>query len=251
MTDILISAKGLSAGYGAPVVTDVDFTVKGGEILVFIGPNGGGKSTLLRTLAGELKKLGGKVALCGADGDRLSPRERAKKLSVLLTDRPRTDRMTCREVAETGRYPYTGCFGLLSPEDKKAVDEAMELVGAAGLADRDFSAVSDGQRQRVMLARAICQEPEIMLLDEPTSYLDIHHKLIFLEVLQRLAAEKGVAVILSMHELELAAKIAGQILCIKNGRVFRAGTPGEVFTEPVLRELFDLPESLYRRYINV
>lgn len=248
MSDILISAENLLAGYGAPVVTAAELAVKSGEILVLIGPNGGGKSTLLRTLAGELKKLGGKVALCGIDMDSLPPKERAKKLSVLLTDRPRAGKMTCREVAETGRYPYTGYFGLLSEADKRAVDRAMELVGVAELARLDFSQVSDGQRQRVMLARAICQEPEVMILDEPTSYLDIRHKLIFLDSLQRLAKENSVAVIMSMHELDLAEIIAGRVLCVKDGRIFRAGTPDEIFKEEVLRELFDLPDELYKKY---
>ncbi len=248
MNDVLVSVENLSAGYGKPVAEDVDFAVRGGEVLVLIGPNGGGKSTLLRTLAGELKKLGGKVLLCGIDTDRLSPKERAKRLSVLLTARPRTDRMTCREVVETGRYPYTGRFGVLSRDDKNAVKRALELAGVSELSDCDFSRISDGQRQRVMLARAVCQEPEVMILDEPTSYLDIHHKLIFLDSLQTLAKEKSVAVILSMHELDLAEKIADRAVCIKDGHVFRSGTPDEIFKEEVLRELFDLPDELYKKY---
>ncbi len=250
MTDVLISAEGLAAGYGSPIVTDVSFSVRGGEILALIGPNGGGKSTTLRTLAGELKRLGGRVVICGEDAELLPPRERAKRLASMLTDRPHADKMTCRDMVETGRYPYTGWFGLLSPEDKRAAHEAMRLVGVDGLAERNFSAVSDGQRQRVLLARAICQQPEALVLDEPTSYLDIRHKLAFLEILRRLAGERGVAVVVSMHELDLAEKTADRVLCVKDGRVTRAGTPAEIFTEPVIRELFDLPEELYRRYIG-
>lgn len=250
MSDILISAEGLCTGYGAPVLSNVELGVAAGEILAVIGPNGGGKSTLLMTLAGGLKKLGGRVSVCGVDADALSPRERAKKMSVLLTWRPRTDKMTCREAVATGRYPYTGWFGRLSAEDESAVDAAMALTGVTELAARDFDRISDGQRQRVMLARAVCQEPDVMILDEPSSYLDIHHKLIFLDSIQRLAREKSVAVIMSMHELDLAAKIAGRVLCVKDGRVFRTGTPDEIFKEEVLRELFDLPEELYRKYFT-
>ena len=248
MREFLIRAEKLSAGYGKPVVTNADFSVRGGEILVLIGPNGGGKSTILKTLSGEIKNLGGKVTLCGKDAREMPPKERAKKVSVLLTERLRGEKMTCREVVETGRYPYTGWFGLLSDSDREAVEKAMDAVGAALLADRDFSEISDGQRQRAMLARAICQEPDVMILDEPTSYLDIHNKIVFLEALVKIARERETAVIMSMHEIDLAKKIADRALCVKDGRVFKIGAPDEIFKEDVLRELYDLPEGLYKKY---
>ncbi len=244
----VISAEGLTAGYGGPVMRNLTFSVKSGEILVLIGPNGGGKSTLLKTLAGELKSLGGKVLLCGEDIGRLSPNARAKRLSVLLTNPLRPGMMTCREVVETGRHPYTGPFGRLTATDRKAVDRAVALTGVGDYIERDFSAVSDGQRQRVLLARAICQEPDALLLDEPTSYLDIRHKVLFLETLRSLAHENGLAVALSMHEPELAAKIADHVLCVREGKIFRAGRPEDIFREEVLRKLYDIPEELYNKY---
>lgn len=158
--------------------------------------------------------------------------------------------MTCRDVVETGRYPYTGYFGVLSDADKAAAQRAVETVDIADFADRDFNAISDGQRQRVMLARAICQEPEILILDEPTSYLDIHHKIYFLEILRRLADEKKLAVIVSMHELELAGKIADHAVCINGGRVVKQGLPAEVFTEEVIRDVFDISPELYEKYLS-
>lgn len=250
MSDALISAEKLCAGYTYPVLKDVSFSVRGGEIAAVIGPNGGGKSTLIKTLAGGIKRLGGKIYICSTDADKIKPREKAKIISVLLTERIGGEKMTCREVVETGRYPYTGYFGVLSRSDRAKVLDAMELVGVGGLSEKDFSAVSDGQRQMVMLARAIAQEARILLLDEPTSYLDIRHKLAFLEVLRTLADEKKIAVILSMHEVDLAKKAADNALCIKEGRVRREGPPEEIFKGETICELFDLNEKLYKKYFE-
>lgn len=153
--------------------------------------------------------------------------------------------MTCWDVAAAGRYPYTGRLGLLSDEDRAKVDEALALVGADELADRDFSCISDGQRQRVLLARAICQEPEVIVLDEPTSFLDIRYKLELLTVLKQLVREKQVAVILSLHEIDLAQKLSDRLICVHNGRIERCGTPEQVFTGDYIRTLYDLERGTY------
>lgn len=247
--DISVKAENLSVGYDSPLIKDICFNVRRGEIMTLIGPNASGKSTILKTIAGYLRRQGGKVIISGTEEDELLPKERAKKLAVVLTDRIKPDMMTCRDVVETGRYPYTGYFGVLSDADKAAAQRAVETVDIADFADRDFNAISDGQRQRVMLARAICQEPEILILDEPTSYLDIHHKIYFLEILRRLADEKKLAVIVSMHELELAGKIADHAVCINGGRVVKQGLPAEVFTEEVIRDVFDISPELYKKYL--
>lgn len=251
MDKTLISAEKLSVGYGRKIiVNDIELEVKQGEILTLIGPNGAGKSTVLKTLAGYLKRLSGTVVIDSEDMDRLSEKEMAKKLSVVLTERIRHELMTCREVVETGRYPYTGSFGLLSEYDKEIVEKAIGTVAMEDFADADFGAVSDGQRQRVMLARAICQEPDILILDEPTSYLDIHHKIQFLEILRSLAMEKQIAVIVSMHELDFAEKISDYVLCIKDGKISLSGTPDKIFTAENIMGLYDIPEKLYRKYFG-
>ena len=249
--NIPVSADMLTVGYDKPLIENICFNVRGGEIMTLIGPNASGKSTILKTAAGYLKALGGTVFLDGKSIDDITPKEKSKRLAVVLTDRIKPEMMTCRDVVETGRYPYTGYFGVLSPEDRASVSEAMEMTRVTEFADRDFSAISDGQRQRVMLARAICQSPEILILDEPTSFLDIHHKIYFLEILRRLADEKKTAVILSMHELELAKIISDHAVCINNGKIVCSGKPDEVFTEEMIREVFDISPELYEKYLRI
>lgn len=246
MKKAFLEAQSLSAGYGSTVVLDgLSFPVYRGELLTLIGPNGGGKSTLLRTLARQLTPLGGSVLLDGAELVGIPAPELARRLSVLLTDRVSPERMTCAEVVSTGRYPYTGRLGILSQEDWAKVDEAMALLHVEHLANRPFAQLSDGQRQRVLAARALCQDPELLLLDEPTSYLDVRHKLELLDLLRTLARERNLAVVLSLHELDLAQRASDRLLCVRAGKAVLWGTPEEVFTPDHICALYDLPPGGY------
>ena len=239
-------AKQLCVGYqNQPLIQNIEIELKKGEILTLIGPNGAGKSTILKSIARQLELLGGSVLLEDKNLQSLSGRELAKKMAVVFTKRPHTELMTCEDVVATGRYPYTGRFGVLSAKDHEAVQEAMEAVHVLEFKDRDFARISDGQRQRVMLARAICQEPEILILDEPTSYLDVRHKLEFLSILQKLCRERELTVILSLHELELAEKISDRILCVNGRAVDRIGTPEEVMTDGYITELYGIRMGSY------
>ena len=203
-----ITTEKISVGYdGKPLIEEVEIALRKGEILTLLGPNGAGKSTILKSIARQLSLIAGTVRLDGEDMRTLTGAELSKKMAVVMTKRLRAELMTCEDVVATGRYPYTGRFGVLRAEDHAAVQNAMELVQVAEIGDSLFDRISDGQRQRVMLARAICQEPEILILDEPTSYLDVRHKLEFLSILQKLCRERQLTVILSLHELELAEKI--------------------------------------------
>ena len=246
----VLTSDSLCVGYNNPLISDICLNIKRGTITTLLGANGSGKSTILKTISGHLKRLGGNICFDGINGDNLSEKDKAKKLSVMLTERIDAELMTCRDVVETGRYPYTGYFGLLSDNDRRAVKRAVELVEIENIAECDFSKVSDGQRQRVMLARAICQETDILLLDEPTSYLDIHHKILFLETLQKLAHENHTAVILSMHELDLAEKISDYVICVKDGKIAHYGNPEDIFKQSIICGLFDISDDIFNKYLN-
>lgn len=243
--DYCCETRNLSIGYNSAIITDISIGVRRGEILTLIGPNGAGKSTLLKTLACELTPIDGAVYLNGDNIHSLPGSERAKKLALMLPQSPSTELTSCFELVSAGRYPYTGRLGILSKEDKQIVNDSLALVGASQLRDRDFSRLSDGQRQRVLLARALCQQPELILLDEPTSFLDIRGKLELLQLLKKLVREKNLAVIMSLHELDLAQKVSDRIVCVGSGSIIDFGTPDEVFTEDKIRRLYGLNNGSY------
>ena len=153
--------------------------------------------------------------------------------------------MTCRDVVSSGRYPYTGRLGILRAEDKKIVEESLRQVDALSFADKPFQAVSDGQRQRILLARALCQQPELIVLDEPTSFLDIRYKLELLSILKRMVREKGLAVLMSLHELDLAARVSDTVVCVAAGRIDRVGPPEEIFTRDYIAKLYHMEPGKY------
>ena len=236
----------LTVGYnGQPVVRDIKVTIKKGQILTLIGPNGSGKSTILKSITKQLDPIGGAIYIGGRSTQNISNREMSRKTAVVLTERPQPELMTCEDVVAVGRHPYTGTMGILSKNDKERICDALSAVNALDIKDRRFSEVSDGQLQRVMLARALCQEPEIIVLDEPTSFLDIRYAVEILDILQKMARDRGVTVIMSLHELNFAKRISDLIMCIKSGRVLTLDTPEVVFTEEIISNLYDLPQGYY------
>ena len=246
MSAYYFQTKNLAVGYdGQTLIRDITIGVEKGEIVTLIGPNGAGKSTILKSITRQLKTIAGTVTIDRSDLKRLSLKELATRMAVVLTERMKPELMTCRDIVATGRYPYTGRLGILTPEDEAKVDSAMEAVHALELSDRDFNAISDGQRQRILLARAICQEPEIIILDEPTSFLDIRHKLELLSILRGMAKEKGITVIMSLHEIDLAQKVSDKILCVKGETIDTYGTPEEVFDEGNIRALYDIEQGFF------
>lgn len=246
MADFYFQTSQLTVGYdGKPLIRDITIDIAKGEIVTLIGPNGAGKSTILKSITRQLKAIGGTVAIDGQSLSGLSYKELATRMAVVLTERMRPELMTCRDIVATGRYPYTGRLGLLTKQDEEKVSAAMEAVHALELSHRDFNTISDGQRQRILLARAICQEPEIIILDEPTSFLDIRHKLELLSILRSMAKEKGITVILSLHEIDLAQKLSDKIICVKGDTISSYGTPEAVFDEEKIRRLYDIAQGYY------
>ena len=236
-------AEGLSVGYSEPVVSDIFLSLSPGTITVLAGPNGAGKSTLLRSISKSQKLLSGKIMIDGSDIEKMSGAELSKKLSIMTTERVRPELMTVREIVSIGRYPYTGGFGVLSSDDNKKVNDAMELTGVLSLSGYYFMRLSDGQKQRVLLSRAICQEPEILILDEPTSYLDISGKIRIMSVIRRLANENGLCVIMALHELELAAAVSDTVISIGEGRIISKGSPQEIFSGDGMERLYHVTKE--------
>lgn len=238
----------LSVGYhGKVLIHGIDLEVEKGSILTLIGPNGAGKSTILKTIVRQLDALCGTVYLEQQDVLHCPPKELAKKMAVVLTDRSRPELMTCAEVVAMGRYPHTGLFGVLTAEDRAAVREALERVRALELAQQEFSTLSDGQRQRILLARALCQEPEVLVLDEPTAYLDIRYKLELLDILRDMARRKRITVILSLHEIDLAVKISDRLLCVKGETIAAFGPPEQILAEHTVERLYGMERGAYNR----
>ncbi|MBR1738172.1 MAG: ABC transporter ATP-binding protein [Firmicutes bacterium] len=242
----MLLSDNLTVGYGKKIVVDgLSFEIKRGQILTIIGANGAGKSTVLKTIIAQIPIIKGKISLCGRNLKDMGKKDIAKDMSVLLTEKITAERMTCGDVVATGRYPYTNIFGVLDEKDKEIVKSSMEMTSSYELYEKDFGCISDGQRQCVMLARAIAQEPNVMLLDEPTSFLDISHKMQILSMLRKLARKKETAVIQSLHELDMAQKYSDMILCIKDGKADKIGTPEEIFKGDYIEKLYGIKDGSY------
>jgi cobyric acid synthase CobQ len=235
-----IKTKHLNIGYGSDLISDICIEARPGKVVTLIGPNGSGKTTLLKTLTGELKERGGVIYLGDRDKSEMSSYDIAKSMSMVMTEKIKPELMTCREVVEVGRYPYTGRLGILSEEDKTKVLDAMEQTDTVSLADTFFAHLSDGQKQRVLLAKAICQEPDVLILDEPTSYLDIGYKIDLLSKICSIAIEKNIAVLMSLHELDIARKVSDIVVAVGEGKILKIGTPQEVCTESFIRKLYNI-----------
>lgn len=241
-----LTAESLAVGYGRNIlISGIDINLKKGRIITLIGPNGAGKSTILKSISRQISPLGGAVYIGEKELQSFDGISLAKKMSLMMTGRADAELMTCGEAASAGRYPYTGRLGILSPEDKRAVREAMELTDVLSIENRYISQISDGQRQRVLLARAICQEPEILVLDEPTSFLDIRHKLKLLDILRRLVRERNIGVIMSMHELDMAERISDYVICVGEKGIAAQGSPEEIFTRERITALYGIDSGSF------
>lgn len=218
---MIISLSYLTIGYSAshPVITDIDLALRSGQLSCLIGENGIGKSTLLKTLTGFLPKLGGNLLLDGRDIQSYSQRELAREVSIVLTQKPDVQNLTIEEIIGLGRSPYTGFFGRLRTEDRLVVEDAIAAMGIEKLKGRMIQTLSDGERQKVMIAKALAQETSVILLDEPTAFLDFPSKAETFQTLRRMAHERDKLILLSTHDLELAVRFADNLLEVREGRL--------------------------------
>lgn len=216
---MVISLSQLSVGYSSshPVISDINLELKSGQLACLIGENGIGKSTLLKTLTGFLPKLNGSLLLDNRDIESFSQRELARQVSIVLTQKPDVQNLTIEEIIGLGRSPYTGFFGRLRAEDRKVVDDAIATMGIEKLRGRMIQTLSDGERQKVMIAKALAQETPVILLDEPTAFLDFPSKAETFQSLQRMAHERDKLILLSTHDLELVVRFSDSLLEVKAG----------------------------------
>lgn len=236
-----LSAAGLTMAYeGRVVVRGIDIAVPPGRVTAVVGANASGKSTLLRGLARLMRPSGGCVTLDGDDIHRLPTRRVATVLGLLPQEPRAPEAITVEDLVSRGRTPHRGPLGRWTPKDQRAVDEAMAATGTTALAHRRVDSLSGGQRQRVWIAMALAQDPAILMLDEPTSFLDLAHQIDVLDLVRRLNRERRTTVVMVLHELNLAARYADHMVVMADGGILVAGTPEEVVTPATLRAGFGL-----------
>ncbi len=226
---------------GVDVVHDASLVLRPGEVTVLVGPNGSGKSTLLRTVSRLQPPRTAKLVIdADTDGLALSPREFSRRVALLTQGRPTPSGLSVRDVVEFGRYPYRGRWGKADPHGTAAVDRALALTGVAEFADRGAEHLSGGQLQRVWLAGCLAQETGVLLLDEPTTYLDLRYQVELLDLVRDLADEHGIAVGAVLHDLDQAAAVADRIVLLRAGRVVAEGLPEEVLTGERLTDTYGI-----------
>ncbi|WP_051226666.1 cobalt-precorrin-5B (C(1))-methyltransferase CbiD [Butyrivibrio sp. MC2013] len=245
-----LETRGLSAGYdGRAIIEDINISAAKGSIVSLIGPNGAGKSTLMKALSGQLPALLGEVLVGGRRLSEISAGERARKIAVMYTGRVKRGPVSCFDLVSEGRYPYTGFWGNLGPSDSKLVEAVMQKTDTLVYRNKDFNKLSDGQKQRVLLARALAQEPEILLLDEPVSYLDLKYQLELMELISSLACQKEnpITIIMSLHDMSLVKRYSDQVIMLRDGHIMNK-RPDEQAPDNIgpqlISGLFDVDERL-------
>ena len=239
-----IQIESLSTGYRSKnnvtvVAHDINASINGGELTCLLGPNGAGKSTLLRTLSAFLPPVKGDITIMGRNLRDYSDRELAKTIGVVLTEKTDLRNMTVEDLIGLGRSPYTGFWGTLHKQDREIVDRAIEMVGIEPLRGRMIHTLSDGERQKVMIAKALAQETPVIFLDEPTAFLDFPSKVEIMQLLHNLSRTTGKTIFLSTHDLELALQISDTIWLLDREKGVMIGTPEQLATDGSLNSFFN------------
>ena len=243
----MLTIRSLTCGYDQKVVLhDVDLSLLPGQILAVIGPNGAGKSTLVKAISGVIPALEGEIEWNGVDLLRLKTEERAKLVSVVAQARNLPPAFTAREVVSLGRTPYLNWLGQLSASDEMIITTAMKQTGTIELAERMTGELSGGEQQRLLLARALAQQAPLLLLDEPTSHLDLQYQLQLIHLLRRLIHGTEKAALIVMHDMNLVARVADQVALLVAGRLAAKGSPEEVLTAETLGIAYQVPLKVIR-----
>jgi iron complex transport system ATP-binding protein len=238
---VRLEASSLSVGYGERLVVDtLDLSVVSGTVTAVIGPNGCGKSTLLRALGRLLPARSGAVLLDGKQIDRMATKDVARVLGLLPQSPSAPEGLTVADLVARGRHPHQTWYRQWSSDDAAAVDAALAMTGISDLAERTVDELSGGQRQRAWISMALAQGTDLLLLDEPTTYLDLAHQIDVLDLVQELHATMGRTIVMVLHDLNLAARYADTIVAMRDGRIVAQGTPAEVLTEQLLLDVFGL-----------
>ena len=241
LASVRLRAESVRLGYGDRIVVDgLDLDIVDGTVTAVIGPNGCGKSTVLRALARLMRPSGGHVLIDGKRIDSVPTKEVAKVLGLLPQAPTAPEGLTVADLVARGRHPHQAWYRQWSADDESAVAQAMEWIGIADLADRPVDELSGGQRQRAWISMALAQGTDLLLLDEPTTYLDLAHQVEVLELVMRLNAEFGRTVVMVLHDLNLAARYADRLVTMKDGKIVAHGSPAEIMTESMLAEVFGL-----------
>lgn len=242
-----LAGKDLVIGYPGtetPVIDGETIKIEPGSVTALIGPNGSGKSTLLKTLAKQLEASAGSILVDGNDIHSLGPKEMARKLGLLSQESTSPNSLTVEDLIYHGRYPHRGFFEKVTKEDQTAVNRAMELAGVSHLRTRELGNLSGGQKQLAWIAMILAQETDILLLDEPTTFLDPHHQLEVMEIVEKLHDESDITVALVLHDIEQAARYSDHMIALRNGEIQARGPPEEVVTEELLADVFRIEATV-------
>jgi len=243
---VLLEAKNISLGFGESlVIKDLSFKVEKGKVISILGPNGSGKSTVLKGLAKTQTFYMGSVYLDGKNIQLINSKKLARQLAMLIQSPQAPSDLTVRELVEYGRFPHQEWWSGRSEDDKKLVEWALEQTGLALLADRPVETLSGGERQRAWIAMVMAQNPQVLLLDEPTTYLDIAHQLEILNLVTELNATQKVTVVMVLHDINHAARYSDYMAVLNKGELYSFGTPQQVLTTTMLREVFGVNGGIW------
>jgi iron complex transport system ATP-binding protein len=242
-TDGTLEGEGLVLSYPSsdgPVIDGESITAKAGAVTALVGPNGSGKSTLLKGLADQLEPDAGSVLVDGRSIQSFDKKELARTMGLLSQESTSPNSITVEDLVYHGRYPHRGFFESTTEADERAVERAIELAGCGHLRDREVGSLSGGQKQLAWIAMVLAQDTDVLLLDEPTTFLDLHHQLEVMEIIETLRDESDITVVVVLHDIQQAARLADEMVALKDGAIEARGTPEEVVTEALLGAVFEI-----------